>query len=135
MGTPYKCIEGEVLGQLGGVWCASYAAYDVNLRCIGQIGHPPQQHYWNNRLRALQSSIARFSTTQLWVLMPNGVVDKTSLTIQARNRLIRRGGVSIHAYWALWMLHHCSASNIAKNTIGVSCTLFRALLQGSLPFL
>jgi len=104
MGTKYKCMEGEELSRLGGVWFASYVAY--------------------------------FKTTQLWVLMPNGVVDKSSRTILARNQLIKKqGGVSIHAYWALWMLQHCSARNIATNTVGMSYTLFRTLLLDSLLLL
>lgn len=136
MGTKYKCMEGEELSRLGGVWFASYVAYDVTQRFSGQAGLPQQQNYWNNRRGSSRGPIARFKTTQLWVLMPNGVVDKSSRTILARNQLIKKqGGVSIHAYWALWMLQHCSARNIATNTVGMSYTLFKTLLLDSLLLL
>ena len=60
--------------------------------------------------------------------MPNGRVNKASLTIQAKNLLIKQGGVSIHAYWALWILTHCSSS-ISTNHIGLSLQQPRQLHQ------
>ena len=134
MGKAYKCIEGKELGHLGGSWFASYAAFDVNCQCSSRSGLPLNSLHWNQRQKSALWA-KRFRVSQLWVLMPNGVVDKTSRTKAARNRLIKQGGMSIHAYWALWILRHCSAQYIAKNRIGLSFATFKNLLQGSLPFL
>ena len=132
MGAPYKCIEGDTLGRMGGAWFASYSAYNVNIRFPWATNLPINSLHWQNVIH--QGRTTRFNNSSLWVLMPNGRVNKASLTIQAKNLLIKQGGVSIHAYWALWILTHCSSS-ISTNHIGLSLQQVRSILLQAIPFL
>ena len=132
MGAPYKCLEGNTLGHIGGAWFASYSAYNINIRFPRAANLPINSLHWQNVNH--QGRITRFNNSSLWVLMPNGRVNKTSLTLRARNLLIKQGGVSIHAYWALWILTHCSSS-ISTNRMGLSLQQVRDILMHAIPFL
>lgn len=134
MGKKYNCIEGSELGHLGGAWFASYVAYDINLRYSGLATLPVNSMNWQKRTHAASWS-KRFKQSQMWVLMPNGSINKSSRTLVARNLLIKKGGISVHSYWALWMIIHCTRKNVMKNQIGLSFSLFRSLLIDSISFL
>lgn len=133
-GKKYECIEGNELGHLGGAWFASYVAYDINLRYSGLATLPVNSMNWQKRTHAA-SWAKRFKQSQMWVLMPNGSINKSSRTLVARNLLIKKGGISVHSYWALWMIIHCTRKNVMKNQIGLSFSLFRSLLIDSISFL
>lgn len=134
MGDPYKCIEGVELGKIGGSWFVSYCAYDINQNFVGQNNLPFNSIHWQNR-RDVRKWVNRYNASKLWVLMPNGVVDKNSTTRSARDNLLKQGGISIHTYWCLWLYTHCQRGPIGKNKIGLSFAMFKQMLQQSFPYM
>ena len=137
MGKPYKCIEGGELSLMGGSWFASYCAYDANVRHANKVllnvSLPPNSVNWQNTPSNPKSRVYRFKKTQLWVLMPNGIVNKNSVTMSARKVLVRQGGIPLHWYWATWILSH--SSKIMSPILGLSTFQVHGLLWGSIPFL
>ena len=89
MGKHYNCIEGVELGHLGGAWFASYAAYDINYRHSGLAMLPVNSQHWQKR-KTYTNWVKRFKQSQMWVLMPNGSINKSSQSLAARNLLIKR---------------------------------------------
>lgn len=138
MGKPYNCIEGAELGHMGGSWFASYCAYDINANlannnALQSSPLPPNSPNWQNRSNPT-SCVSRFKKTQLWVLMPNGRVNKSCVTIQVRNNLItQQGAISLHSYWCLWILAHCTKISSAR--LGLTVPQVHGLLLKSYPFL
>ena len=131
MGNPYNCIKGDILGCIGGSWFASYCTYDLKT-------HFPQKtkSYKNSMLWkrvSFNSRIRHFENSKFWVLMPNRNL-KICPTEQKKKDCIKQGGVSIHAYWALWMITHCS-DPILGNHMHISLPLFRKLLLQAIPYL
>lgn len=138
MSNPYNCIEGGELGHMGGSWFASYCAYDINANnnaynALQGFPLPPNSLNWQNRSDP-KPSVYRFKKTQLWALMPNGSVDKSCTTMQARNTLItQQGAISLHSYWCMWILAHCSKISSAR--LGLTVPQVHSLLMKSYPFL